>query len=91
MAAGVYIVLIAGVMNWGTKMVRHPNSFLAPVAVISLFTLSAAIMGYLFCYQPIQLCFENKKKQAINLFLKTTLIFGIITIAALTPLFSGAF
>ena len=89
LAAAVYIILIVSVMNWGTKMVTHPNTFIAPMAVVSLFTLSAAVMGYLFCYQPIQLYFDGKKKQAIRLFLQTTLVFGCLTALVLALLFTG--
>jgi heme O synthase-like polyprenyltransferase len=88
-AATGYIILIAAVMNFGSKMASHPNTFLAPIAFISLFTLSAAVMGYIFCYQPAQFYFENKKKQAVKLFLETTLIFALITVLALVLLFSG--
>jgi hypothetical protein len=87
-----YIVLIASVMNWGTKMIPHStNTFIAPIAVISLFTLSAAVMGYLFCYQPAQLYFDNKKKQAVGLFLQTVAVFACITALTLVLLFTGVF
>ncbi len=88
-ASSLYIIFIASVMNWGTKMVSHPNSFLAPIAVISLFTLSAAVMGYLFCYTPATLYFDGKKKQAVKLFLQTVVVFGLLTAVALALLFSG--
>ena len=90
-AASAYIVLIASVMNWGTKMVFHPNTFIAPIAVISLFTLSAAVMGYLFCYQPAQFYFDGKKKQAVSLFLQTVAVFACITALTLVVLFTGVF
>lgn len=89
-AAG-YIVLIVSVMNYGTKLVPRPNQFMAPIAVVSLFTLSAAVMGYLFCYQPVQLYFDGKKKQAVTLFLQTTVVFGCLTALTLVLLFTGAF
>ncbi len=62
-AAGVYISIISLVMNWGTKYAPKGPTFLAPIAVISLFTLSAAVMGYIFCYEPAQLYFSGKKKR----------------------------
>jgi hypothetical protein len=89
LTASVYIVVIVLVMNWGTKMVPHPNTFIAPIAVISLFTLSAAVMGYLFCYQPAQLYFDGKKKVAVKLFLQTVVVFGAITALILALFFSG--
>ncbi len=85
----VYISLVAGVFYVGSQVRPHPNQFLAPIAIISLFTLSAAVMGFLFCYEPAQLYFDGKKKQAVTLFLQTVAVFGVITALALTLLFSG--
>lgn len=87
----VYIVGIVFVMNWGTVMAPHPNSIITPIAVVSLFTLSAAVMGYLFCFQPITLYFDGKKKAAVNLFLQTVLVFGTFTTVVLVLLFAGVF
>lgn len=87
--ASLYIFLIVSVMNWGMKMVPHSNSFMAPVAVISLFTLSAAVMGYIFCYEPAQLYFDGKKKHAVTLFMQTVLVFGGITAVLLVLFFTG--
>ena len=89
LSALIYIVLVASVMNFGTKLVPHPNSFIAPIAVISLFTLSAAIMGFIFLYQPWQLYFDGKRKSAVKLFLQTVLVFGCLTAIALALLFTG--
>lgn len=91
LAAAAYIIIIALIMNWGTQMVRHPNTFIAPVAVISLFTLSAAVMGFIFCYQPAVLYFDGKKKQAIHLFLQTVAVFAAVTALVLVLLFTGVF
>ena len=91
LAAILYIVLIASIMFYGTKNVGPTNSVIAPIAVVSLFTLSAAVMGYLFCYQPAQLYFNDKKKEAIRLFLQTVGIFGGITVIVLLLLFTGVF
>jgi hypothetical protein len=89
LAAFIYITTIASMMFFGSQHTGPVNSIIAPIAVVSLFTLSAAIMGYIFCYQPIQLYFDGKKKNAVDLFLKTVLIFAIITIFILILLFSG--
>ena len=91
LAASAYIVLVAAVMSWGTKLASKPDTFLAPIAIISLFTLSAAVMGYIFCYQPAQLYFDGKKKQAAALFLQTVIVFGCLTAIALVLLFTGVF
>ena len=89
--ASLYIVLVASIMFYGIKAVGPTNSIIVPIAMISLFTLSATVMGYLFLYQPFQLYFDNHKKEATNLFLKTVALFVIITIAILAALFSKVF
>lgn len=88
-AASLYIILIGLFMNFGTKHAPKVDSLLAPIAMISLFTLSAAAMGYFFCFTPAQLYFDGKKKQAVNLFVQTVFIFGVFTVVALSLLFLG--
>ena len=88
-AATAYIILVALVMFYGTKYASPNNSIFAPIAGLSLFTLSAAVMGYIFCYQPVILFLDGKKKEAVDLFLKTTIIFGAITAVILLLFFSG--
>ena len=89
LSASVYIVLIVSIMNYGSKVFDNSDPTLAPVVFISLFTLSAAVMGYLFCYQPIQLYFNQQQKQAAQLFIQTVLSFAFITFLFLILLFSG--
>jgi hypothetical protein len=87
--ACIYIILVALIMFYGTRFAPKEDTILAPIAVISLFTLSAATMGYIFCYQPFLFLLDGKRKEAVDLFLKTTLIFGVITFSILFIFFSG--
>ena len=88
LAATIYIIIVSLVMFYGTAHVKG-NSVAAPIAGLSLFTLSAAVMGYVFMYQPLQLYLDGKKKDAIDLFLKTVGIFAVVTAAILLLFFSG--
>lgn len=83
-----YILLVSVVMYYGTAYLKPGPSFFAPVTVIALFTLSAAIMGYVFCYEPLLFLISGKKKEAADLFLKTVATFGILTSAVLILYFS---
>lgn len=87
-AALLYITLVASVMFYGMSHTGPVKSVIVPITMISLFTLSAAIMGYLFLYQPLQLYLDGKKKDAVNLFLQTVAVFGGITSLILVLLFS---
>ncbi len=89
--AVLYITLVSSLMFFGTKHNFGQDTVLAPIAMISLFTFSAATMGYLFLYQPFILYFDNKRKLALDLFLKTLLIFGTITGLIFALLFVGIF
>ena len=88
LAALAYIVVVVLVMHYATKLPESGDSPIVPIAFISLFTLSAAVMGYIFLYQPLQLYFEGEKKQAVNVFLKTVAVFAGITVLLLLGLFS---
>ncbi len=89
LAAIAYIITIASAMFYGTKNLPGEDTVFAPIAIISLFTLSAAVMGYVFLYQPLQLYLDGKKKIAADLFLKTVAVFAVITAVVLVLLFSG--
>ena len=79
-AAALYITAVATIPFFGKQLFGSGNSFLIPIAMISLFTLSAAVMGYLFLYQPLLLLLDGHKKEAIKLFLQTLATFAGITI-----------
>ncbi|OGK67302.1 hypothetical protein A2313_04770 [Candidatus Roizmanbacteria bacterium RIFOXYB2_FULL_41_10] len=68
---------------------NKPDTFFAPVTFLSVLTLSVTVMAFLFFYQPLQLFIEGKKKEAVNLFVKTVGVFAIITALVLILLFSG--
>jgi hypothetical protein len=93
LAASLYIVVVGLVMFYGPRMAGRANtpSVIVPIAVISLFTLSAAVMGYVFLYQPLQLFLEGDKRSAVSLFLRTVAVFAGITLLLLAALFSGRF
>lgn len=88
-SAATYIVLVVSVMNVITQPLRNkPDTFLAPITVLFMLTLSVAVMAFLFFYQPLMLFIEGKKKNAVDLFVKTVGIFAALTIIILILLFS---
>ena len=91
LAATLYIALVASIPFFGKELFGDGKSFLIPVAMISLFTLSAAIMGYLFLYQPLLFLLGGHKKNAVKLFLQTVASFAGITIILFLLLHFGIF
>jgi hypothetical protein len=90
-SATIYITLVALFMFYGSKLFPHKDTILTPIAVLSLFTLSAAMMGYLFLYQPVMSFLDGHKKNAVNLFLQTVAVFAGITVLVFILLFLGVF
>ena len=87
LAAGAYIGLIGVVINFAAMNKLGHDSVLAPVALISLFTLSTGMMGYIFLSQPVMHYLDGKKKEALDLFVKSLLTFALITALFFTYLF----
>lgn len=84
-SAVAYIGTVALFMHF-IESIRHdtPDTLLDGMGFISLFVFSAAVMAFLFFYQPALRLIENKKTEAISYFLTTLGIFGAITILVLT-------
>jgi uncharacterized membrane protein YidH (DUF202 family) len=88
-AAG-YIGLVVSIINFiSLTQSNKPDTAFAPVVFLSLLTLSVTVMAFLFFYQPLQLFTEGKKKEAVNLFVKTVGVFAAFTAVVLLLLFSG--
>jgi hypothetical protein len=83
-AASAYIGAVVLFMHF-IQSFRHdtPDTLLDGMGIMSLFVFSAAVMAFLFFYQPVLRLLENKKSEAVSYFLKTLGIFGVITIVVL--------
>lgn len=66
-----------------------PDTFAAPIVFLSVLTLSVTVMAYIFFYQPLQFFMAGKKKEAVNLFVRTMAVFAGITAVVLVLLFMG--
>ncbi len=90
LSASTYIILGVIVMTFLTSPLKNkPDTFFAPIVFLSLLTLSVAVMAILFFYQPLMLFIGGKKKEAVNLFVKTVGFFAVFTAVALILLFFG--
>lgn len=77
--AEVYILMLVSALHYFGKP-NTPDKFLDPAIALSVFVLSAAVMGYLFLAEPLQLYLNGEKKQAVSFFLKTVATFAVITL-----------
>ncbi len=76
LSATAYIAAVASFMFYGKGLFGKGDTIFMPIMMLSLFVLSAAMMGYFFFFQPVRLYLDGEKKQAMDLFLKTIAIFA---------------
>ncbi len=86
LCAAAYIALIVYVINVMTKATPQ-GDILVPMTMLALFVLSAAVMGYLFLYEPLELYVMDRKQEALRDFGKTVSIFAIFTAIFVVLLF----
>ena len=68
----IYCSLI-GLMFWqGNNFIPRPDPYFGPVMFLLLFIVSALICALMVFYQPYELFFADKKKEAARLVLYTT-------------------
>jgi hypothetical protein len=90
LSAILYIVLVVFTINYGmTSLEGEPETLIIPIAMLSLFVFSAAMMGFIFLSKPLQLYLDGEKQKAIHLFVSTTTMFGVITAIIFFSVFSG--
>ncbi len=88
LVATVYIVFIVNVISTVASVLHNQEeTIFIPITMLSLFVLSAAVMGFLFLSEPLQLFLENKKQEAVIFFGKTVGIFACFVIIFLILVF----
>ncbi|MFA6519607.1 MAG: hypothetical protein WCT41_02170 [Candidatus Paceibacterota bacterium] len=86
-ASGYISLLVTLIFNSPKLVTDNELGMMAPVLFLSLFVFSAALMGFIFLYQPLQLLVEGKKEEATKLFLTTLASFASITFAIVSAWF----
>src|SRR3989344_5828366 len=82
-AAGYISIIVTLIFNSPQFITDNELGMMAPILFLSLFVISAAIMGYLFVYPPARLLIEGKQTEATKLFLSTIFAFAGIILAIL--------
>lgn len=92
LAAGAYIVALVSLMNAaGSLTAGKGDSILTGMAMLGLFVLSAAVMGFLFLYQPLRLLVEGHTREAVSFFLRIVGSFAALVAAAVAVILLLAF
>jgi len=81
LGAVLYIIFIVSVLQVASHIFKDLNgTFFIPMEMLSLFVLSAAVMGYLFLSESVYLLAENKKQEAVVFFAKVVGFFACFII-----------
>jgi heme O synthase-like polyprenyltransferase len=83
LGVAIYILGIAAIMTNISKILGEKDTFLTPVIALLLFVLSAAITGTLTLGRPILMYLDNKRTEAIKLFIFTLSWMFIILISVI--------
>lgn len=81
LGAAAYIIFIGLGIRYSSHFQSAEPNLLIPIAMLSLLTVSVAIMGFFFVMNPLQLYIDGHKKEAASFFLQTIGIFAAITAA----------
>ena len=77
LAAAAYIVIVVSILQIASYLFKSMNgTFFIPMEILSIFVLSAAIMGYIFLSEPFYLFMDNRKQEAVAFFGKTVGFFA---------------
>jgi len=73
-----YCSLVGLVMWKGDEIFGRVDSFIGPIAVLVMLSVSALICGLIVFYRPYKLFFANKKEEAVNVVVSTAISLFVI-------------
>lgn len=71
LSAAGYIGLIILLIQLFSQVLPKEDTLLIPLVMLSLFVLSAAVMGFLFVFEPLRMYLDGQKQDAVKFFGKT--------------------
>lgn len=78
-----YISIVATIMQNGSKLFGEKDNFATPIVFLLLFTLSAITVGGLVLGKPLMLYLDNKKNEAVAVFLQTAGWLAVFTVVTM--------
>jgi len=83
LGTAIYVSLIALFMQNAERIFGQMNNLFGPVVFLLLFVLSAAITGSLVLGRPILMYLDNRKAEAVKLFIYTLVSLFVILVIIL--------
>jgi len=88
--AAAYVAGIASFLYYAPHYALDEQNVLIPIMMLSLFVLSAAVMGFLFLAAALGLYFKGEREEAVRFFGKTVGAFALLTFIFVALVFAGA-
>lgn len=89
-AASAYIGMIVLLITTFGELDLPEPSLLIPIMMLSLLTLSVALMGFLFFHQPLALFLDGKRAEALAYFARALGTFALLTALVVLAYVAGA-
>lgn len=87
LGVSLYCGLIGTVMQNGSKLFGQQDTFMTPILVLTMFSVSVLICALIVFKKPYELFFDGKKKEAINVVVYTADSLFIILLALFGAMF----
>lgn len=84
LGTGIYVFLVALVMRYGERLFGETDNLGAPIAVLLLLVLSAAVTGSLVLGKPVLMYWDGRKAEAVKMFIYTLVWLFVFTVATFT-------
>lgn len=80
LSAALYIAGVVSILFFSSQFGGgQQETILIPITLLSLFSLSAAVMAFIFFYKPVTMYVEGEKKAAVKLLVQTIGAFACVT------------
>lgn len=80
LGVSLYCGLIGTVMQNGSKLFGQQDTFMTPILVLTMFSVSVLTCALIVFKKPYELFFDGKKKEAVNVVVYTAATLFLILI-----------
>ena len=82
-----YCSLVGLVMWKGNEVFGRVDSYLGPVTVLVMLSVSALVCGLLVFFKPYKLFFSDKKEEAVNVVVSTAISLFVVLLILFGTMF----
>ncbi len=73
LGVSLYCGLVGTIMQNGSKLFGQKDTFITPILVLTMLCVSVLVCSLIVFKKPYELFFDDKKKEALNVVIYTTI------------------